>query len=356
MNENLSVQPRNTVLDIIKGLGILLVVAGHMTGGNIRLIIDSFHMPLFFIVGGVLLKGDSVQVFCEKNKKLLKWYLEWSAIFLLVDLAENLIDGEAVSIECNLLMTLSGYGVSVLWFFPSLFIAKLLAGVVKSKNNNDLFTGVFGFVIVFLMAIPHTALNLIAENLANGNATWRFFACCISLTLYRGIWLSGFVLIGIMLKKLLLALTSDLRKQVPLTAVAMVALIFVNIFFVDQVDYRIFKLLNLPLDIVKTITGFICILGLALLINATRILRKLLIYFGQRTVIIMVTHILVIDIFCNHLINKIDLFQGIAEKAVKFAVFCLIQGIILILYDRIQVQQKSGHTNGAISFDHHTGV
>lgn len=52
---------RSSEFDILKGIGILLVIIGHvcyylMKGGggwaNWHRIIDSFHMPLFFFVSG----------------------------------------------------------------------------------------------------------------------------------------------------------------------------------------------------------------------------------------------------------------------------------------------------------------
>lgn len=49
---------RNALIDIAKGIGIILVVLGHLdTNGQIsREFIYSFHMPLFFSFRGYLLK------------------------------------------------------------------------------------------------------------------------------------------------------------------------------------------------------------------------------------------------------------------------------------------------------------
>ena len=52
---------RNPVFDIMKGIGILLVLIGHIPPGE-RLFhfIYSFHMPLFFIVAGVFSNTDKI--------------------------------------------------------------------------------------------------------------------------------------------------------------------------------------------------------------------------------------------------------------------------------------------------------
>lgn len=39
-------------LDLAKGLGILMVILGHGMFPN-HFLIDSFHMPLFFILAGI---------------------------------------------------------------------------------------------------------------------------------------------------------------------------------------------------------------------------------------------------------------------------------------------------------------
>ena len=44
---------RNPIYDVMKGIGIILVLIGHIPPGNgLFHIIYSFHMPLFFIVAG----------------------------------------------------------------------------------------------------------------------------------------------------------------------------------------------------------------------------------------------------------------------------------------------------------------
>lgn len=51
-------------LDIAKGIGILLMIFGHIDGGGVvQTWIYSFHIPLFFIVSGII-------VF-KQNKKIL---------------------------------------------------------------------------------------------------------------------------------------------------------------------------------------------------------------------------------------------------------------------------------------------
>ena len=67
---------RIEVLDFAKGLAIFLVIMGHATDNLAtplwRLIIYSFHMPLFFLVAGMVVKPVEVQrearyyIFCVR--------------------------------------------------------------------------------------------------------------------------------------------------------------------------------------------------------------------------------------------------------------------------------------------------
>lgn len=58
-------------LDYAKGIGIILVVLGHiLIKGNIKIYIYSFHMPLFFIISGYLFNYINIINFKEViNKK-----------------------------------------------------------------------------------------------------------------------------------------------------------------------------------------------------------------------------------------------------------------------------------------------
>ena len=55
-------------LDAARGLGMVLVILGHIweTDGTLPVLIYSFHIPLFFIISGVLL------AYMQAEKRSLK--------------------------------------------------------------------------------------------------------------------------------------------------------------------------------------------------------------------------------------------------------------------------------------------
>ena len=88
-------------IDQVRGFAILLVVLGHVIGGldqigggienEVRMAIYSFHMPLFFMVSGLLAKDLSRLSAKESRKYVIKQiialyvpYLIWGYIFWLV--------------------------------------------------------------------------------------------------------------------------------------------------------------------------------------------------------------------------------------------------------------------------------
>lgn len=65
-------EKRNTYLDVIKGIGIFLVVLAHVSESHsITRVIYSFHMPLFFIISGYVYgkynKVENCRLFVQKK-------------------------------------------------------------------------------------------------------------------------------------------------------------------------------------------------------------------------------------------------------------------------------------------------
>ncbi|MDE2429225.1 MAG: acyltransferase family protein, partial [Burkholderiales bacterium] len=129
----LSMSERNPTIDIAKGLGIILVVLGHNwivahEHGELFRVIFSFHMPLFFFLSGVVLKGsDSFRQFAfHRADTLLKPYL---LVLSTWGLARIVL--ASVPIVPYFLGLLYGTGYTIewvpLWYLPHLFIALLVS-------------------------------------------------------------------------------------------------------------------------------------------------------------------------------------------------------------------------------------
>lgn len=126
---------RNESIDIMKAIGIILVIVGHNSEGLAFQYIYSFHMPMFFIISGYLWKERSfVKSVCHDFNRILVPYIIYFIALILLDcildgvscrkLLQDLLKiiwGSAVGVDvCGLHVN----GVTYLWFLPALYICK----------------------------------------------------------------------------------------------------------------------------------------------------------------------------------------------------------------------------------------
>lgn len=134
---------RLNYLDMAKGIGIILVVAGHsgLCGDGLLAWLSSFHMPLFFVISGMLLSHRQeeahplAQSACRKARSILLPYFTFSLIYLLIELIYSLWKHQELFLSDAVLQTVSFYGISVLWFLPALFAGELLFLLIRKKQD-----------------------------------------------------------------------------------------------------------------------------------------------------------------------------------------------------------------------------
>ena len=114
-------------IDIAKGMAIFLMVCGHTSiPENLSNWIWSFHMPLFFIVSGMLFYPERYNSFVAFEQKRCRTLLLPWLVFTLV----------AVFFypEDSINTLLSGQNLFALWFLPVLFMVETLGYyIVKLK-------------------------------------------------------------------------------------------------------------------------------------------------------------------------------------------------------------------------------
>lgn len=140
--------------DIAKGIGVILVVIGHMGRLPFPLLvwIFSFHIPMYFFISGIFVKKENTEPLSRsivKNiKGLLIPYCVFSCIFILADLI--LRDGiTSPRLEVRLFLTGQG-GYAILWFFFVLFFERLLLDILKRLVKNRL---ALSLIILCLVAL-----------------------------------------------------------------------------------------------------------------------------------------------------------------------------------------------------------
>ena len=127
---NINNNKRNNFHDLAKGIGVILVIIGHCDTSN--WFIYSFHMPLFFIVGGMLIniKQNFYIYIFKKLKAIITYYhiIAFIKLFYyrIFNNPKNFINDK--SIYKNFLIIIYGLkGNNVdLWFFPAFYISEII--------------------------------------------------------------------------------------------------------------------------------------------------------------------------------------------------------------------------------------
>ena len=115
--------PRIEWIDVLRGVGITLVVIGHCFVGLTNIVIYSFHMPLFFALGGLLYRPstDYRAFLAHKAQHLMIPYIT----FLIIFYGEVVIDSIQYAMTQQSLASLKGVAIVL---FKGLYGGQLLGG------------------------------------------------------------------------------------------------------------------------------------------------------------------------------------------------------------------------------------
>ena len=123
-------------VDSAKGIAILLLLFSHTGPGNIvNSIITAFHMPIFFIISGILISykyGDSItainifKAIIKRTKQLFVPYYIFGLMLLVFFALLGYISTGQFSYKEHLLSLLTFRGIGSLWFIPIYFFAEFL--------------------------------------------------------------------------------------------------------------------------------------------------------------------------------------------------------------------------------------
>lgn len=254
-------------LDIARGVAILFIVLGHLVSQENMMIkwIYSFHVILFFIISGYLLRVKSIENIDVKQcintriKTVLIPYFMFSIVFIVTDL---IVKGVSISVLLwNIIYTLLFFSPSALWFLPAFFIGEILFISISKINNKYI-----KFILVLISFIVPYLISLRDYNF-------------IMLLISRGLVSSGFITIGYYSKNIL-------DKISIVQAVMLLAVTFITAQLNLSVDLYSLRLGNLVLYIFNGVLASVSIIVIAKTLNRNKYLE----FCGVNTIIIMGTH------------------------------------------------------------------
>lgn len=333
-------------IDIAKGIGIVLVVAGHLLDKENRLYayIYSFHMPLFFVLSGFLLELDrqssDFSNFIRMQKKLMRQYFMYSAVFWLFDCIIRVIilsELEVSQLVWNAYKTITLYGINVLWFIPTLCIAKICAyallkqlGVVKGSVVS----------VVIFMCVAFIGKYLTMEIVSQSIIGLVLYFPIIAFV--RSLGMVCFLLVGYILQ-------ISIRDGMPITCnhglnklISITVLFLTTLFCAKKnslVDVHYIMLGNPLLTLVAGVSGSLMIILLSKMLERIEGVKKVLQIFGRNSLIIMAIHqYLFVSRGCGFALQLI----GIKDVYLEIALTCIASVCIaeLLNHEKRRIASK----------------
>lgn len=298
-------------IDILKGIGIIFVLLGHMPSLPIiiQLWIFSFHMPLFFFASGYLFtKRDILVQVIKKAKSLLIPYFIFSFVFLLLDLIlfKNIDD-----LKSNIINTLTGQGgFGMLWFFVSLFLVECIFNAIVNKFSTRM-----SAVLIVLLVCGGYFLCL----LKMGNI-FKISTSLVSLS-FLGI---GYLLVKLVdIKKLF-----ENRYSLVLAIILNVLFCSLNInFFGNTIDINNMIYGNIIFAIISAVSGIYIIAYVSYYLinykvsNSIQYIGRYSLWFFPMTGYIPITLVSILETYTN--VNA-NIGIKVIAKGIGFAITILI--------------------------------
>lgn len=337
---------RIAYLDMAKGVGIVLMIAGHLIGSlqsidnkpyfaPVYQWIASFHMPLFFVISGMILQisgeeqREMGQIVRRKARSLLLPYASFSLIYLVMNVWTCFFQPELLTFSelwRFVIYSVTFRGVSVMWFLPALFIGEIWFLDRRKRMRDGALTALIcatGLLILFFSPI-------LRWDGWEANLLWMTVGSLLH-TAMRGLFSAVFLLIGYGTARLL---RERKRRAAELAGgvcllVAGGVLCFQN----GSVDLNYMVFDNFILYLASACCGS---LGVILLCRCLPGMR-LLLFFGTNSLVIMATHMeFKVMLHSIQLAYWINQFVTRAKEWVLFATMAvlitLMEAVIVYVY------------------------
>lgn len=149
---------RLAYIDFIKGIGIILVLLGHLPiNGIIHMQIYSFHMPLFFFCSGLFFKPKTiVQGFKKDAKSILIPYVFFASILVMTLLGIGAVYNKSLDVAVGQLnlnpLDSQCYPLyHTIWFLICMFFVKELLNIFSKITANYMIIGWGGYLAAIVL-------------------------------------------------------------------------------------------------------------------------------------------------------------------------------------------------------------
>lgn len=136
---------RLVYLDLGRGLAMIAVILCHIYNNNMADVwFCSFHVPLFFIISGCLIRytresEKSIgEILIKKIKNIIFPYITFNIVYICFSFIAFDSSRNIFSLKSNIISTVIMRGCGALWFLPALFIAEIGFIVLNKFYNKEI--------------------------------------------------------------------------------------------------------------------------------------------------------------------------------------------------------------------------
>lgn len=331
---------RIETLDVAKGLGILFVVFAHVNyTPSVLTCIYAFHMPLFFLLAGMVFKKEKHPAFVPFLKRRIKTLLCPYVFFYIASVLLRFItmvpggitpDDKARLMKYVLQMFLSqgsaGMANAPLWFIPCLLVVEILYFFIAKMRK--------------MYRVP-TCLLLVFLGWLLESGLFEFRNALLPWSIDSALFALGFYAIGNMMAPRIFdavkkAEKSGSKKWGALGALVLSGALMIPLSFLNGKITLGSKILHNGFLLYATgILGTIGILGAAVLLNKSRFLK----FCGENSFYIMASHYMVRVFLCLGLqILGLPLYDDkiFVQTLVPFLVVLAVSVAFTVVYVNVK--------------------
>lgn len=323
ISEHCVINKRDSFIDFLKGIGIILVLIGHIPELNVYVIrlIFSFHMPLFIALSGIFsTKSLGVGV-----KKLLLSYSFFAISLSIVyySIFKNEFSPMYV-FKCIMYGGSAPYRIEAspaMWFLSALIVLKIVTYLINGICNK-----VYRYIIVISLSIIGIIANdfLVANNMF---VPWNVVIAMMLLPFfYTGKYLMHFC---VWIRERIWFAILIVLFLGPICVWSAYQNGLVNIFR-GQYGERIW------MYYLNGILGIVLITAFSSLLFRTVFLKKSMEWIGQNSIVFMCIHQIIYKIIEN-VIDTTDILLKLTEFVAAVAVCILVSKMRNILKRRVVI-------------------
>jgi fucose 4-O-acetylase-like acetyltransferase len=320
-----SLENRLDSLDIMKGIGILLVVLGHSLpssriGNYVYNFIYSFHMPLFFIVSGYCHKKRGLAEQIKRDfSGLLQPYIVCIILLIFCGLVADFVGTRSFPHVTARWFKSGFYGsynpnaawntMGPVWFLIALFWCRTAFSFLYTENEKK--------NIVYFVVIPIVA-------------SYMFQFVFVHLYILQGLTAMIFYYLGYMAK-----VKGWADKRYSLWAILLMLMVWAYCILFSHIDMYSGRYDNFPVNVCGAIFGSYFVYRFAVFVEKRKgVIKRILVYTGKYSLIALCFHALdyVIDPFMV-VINKMQAHFAMTQgHFYRYYIGCRFVYIFIILW------------------------